>query len=359
MSLMHASAGPTRLPTSTGQVMGWLLLATLPGIAMLTWHFGWGVLTNVMCAAAFGVMLEALVLKLRGRAPAATLRDNSALVSGVLLGASLPPGSSWWLILVGMVAAIVVAKQLFGGLGHNPFNPAMVGYALLLVSFPVPMTHWLAPSGLFGPEALSLPQALGHLAGLANGEALDAVSGATPLDAFKHKPETLMASEFWATNPLPEGASGAWRSVALAWLAGGVLLLYKRLISWHIPVAMLGTMVVVAALLYGVDPSHHGSPTFHLFGGAAIFGAFFIATDPVSAATSRRGKLVFGIGIGLLVMIIRTTGAYPDAVAFAVLLMNFAVPFIDYYTQPRTYGHNAPNRGIKPKPLDDETEEPR
>ncbi|EPC03368.1 hypothetical protein L861_17655 [Litchfieldella anticariensis FP35 = DSM 16096] len=359
MSLMHASVEPARLPPSSGQVMAWLLLATLPGIATLAWHFGWGVLTNVLTAAAFGVALEALILKLRGRSPSATLRDNSALVTAVLLGVSLPPGSSWWLILVGMVAAIVIAKQLFGGLGHNPFNPAMVGYALLLVAFPLPMTQWAAPHGLFGPDAMSLPDALQLLAGLDGNQGLDGMSGATPLDAFKHKPETLMASEFWASSPLPEGAMGAWRAVALAWLAGGALLLYKRLISWHIPVAMLGAMAAIATLLYGVDPSHYGSPLFHLLGGAAIFGAFFIATDPVSAATSRKGKLYYGAGVGILVMIIRTTGAYPDAVAFAVLLMNFAVPFIDYYTQPRTYGHRAPTRGIKVKQLDDDLEEPR
>ncbi|GGY06959.1 electron transport complex subunit RsxD [Litchfieldella qijiaojingensis] len=359
MSLMHASAEPARLPTSTGRVMAWLLLATLPGIATLAWYFGWGVLTNVLAATAFAVALEALVLKLRGRSPTATLSDNSALVTGVLLGVSLPPGSSWWLILVGVVAAIVIAKQLFGGLGHNPFNPAMVGYALLLVAFPLPMTQWAAPHGLFGPEATTLPDALRLLAGLTDPLALDGMSGATPLDAFKHKPEAVMASEFWASSPLPEGTMNAWHSVSLAWLVGGALLLYKRLIGWHIPVAMLGAMAVIAALLYGVDPSHYGSPLFHLLGGAAIFGAFFIATDPVSAATSRKGKLYYGAGVGVLVMLIRTTGAYPDAVAFAVLLMNFAVPFIDYYTQPRTYGHHAPTRGIKVKRLEDETEEPR
>lgn len=353
MSLLHASAEPTRTPNATGRIMAWLLLATLPGIATLTWHFGWGVLTNIFTAAAFGIVLEALLLKLRNRPIRATLRDNSALVSGVLLGVSLPPGSSWWLIMVGMVAAIAVAKHLFGGLGQNPFNPAMVGYALLLISFPVPMTQWAAPQGLFGAEAMPLFEALRLLAGFTDIQHLDAMSGATPLDAFKHKPDTLMASEFWGTEPLPEGALAAWQAVALAWLSGGALLLYKRLITWHIPLSMLGAMALIATLLYAIDPSHHASPLFHLLGGAAVFGAFFIATDPVSAATSRKGKIYFGIGIGVLVMTIRTNGAYPDAVAFAVLLMNFAVPFIDYYTQPRTYGHAAPNRGIKLKPLDD------
>ncbi len=343
-------------PRSTGQVMAWVLIATLPGIAALTWHFGWGVLTNVLFAAALGASLEALVLKLRRRPLTPTLEDNSALVSGVLLGASLPPGSSWWLILVGMVAAIIVAKQLYGGLGQNPFNPAMVGYALLLISFPVQMTQWLAPQGLFGPEALSLGDSLMRFLGPTDVDHLDAISGATPLDAFKHKPEAWLASEFWASQPLPQGTSSAWQAVALAWLVGGAMLLYLRIISWHIPVALLGSLGLFATLAYAVDPSQHAGPSFHLLGGAAIFGAFFIATDPVSAATSRKGKLYYAAAIGLLIMLMREFGAYPDGVAFAVLLMNFAVPFIDYYTRPRTLGHARPARGIKVKQLDDREE---
>lgn len=344
MNLTHAGPPHTRPVSSTGQVMRWVLLATLPGIATLTWLFGWGVLINVLAAAGLAVALEALILSLRSRPLRLTLRDNSALVSGVLLGASLPPASPWWLIVVGMVAAIVVAKQLFGGLGQNPFNPAMVGYALLLIAFPLPMTQWAAPHGLLGIEAVSPGEALSHFLGLA--APADALTGATPLDAFKHKPATVLASEFWASEPLPPGTLNAWHSVALAWLAGGALLLYRRLISWHIPAAMLGSMLLISGVMYAGDPSHHGTPLFHLLGGAAVFGAFFIATDPVSAATSRKGKLIYGAGIGVLIMTIRRWGAYPDAVAFAVLLMNFAVPFIDYYTQPRTYGHARANRGI-------------
>ena len=352
MSLMHASSPHARAANSTGQIMRWVLLATLPGIAAQVWFFGWGILINVLFAAGAGVALEALILRLRSRPLGLTLRDNSALVTGVLLGVSLPPFAPWWLILVGMIAAIVVAKQLFGGLGQNPFNPAMVGYALLLIAFPVPMTQWAAPHGLFGPDALSLGESLGYFLGLAS--PADAMTGATPLDAFKHKPEAVLASEFWAGEPLSPGTLNAWHSVALAWLLGGALLLFKRIISWHIPAAMLGTIVLIATLMYASDPSHHGSPLFHLLGGAAIFGAFFIATDPVSAATSRKGKLYYAAGIGVLVMVIRILGSYPDAVAFAVLLMNFAVPFIDYYTQPRTYGHSQPNRGIKVKQIDDD-----
>ncbi|WP_148254893.1 RnfABCDGE type electron transport complex subunit D [Aidingimonas lacisalsi] len=349
MSLMHASQTAARQASDSGRLMGWVITATLPGIVMLTWHFGWGVITNVLLAAVMGVGLETLVLRLRRRPVATTLSDNSALVTGILLGASLPPASPWWLLLVGMTMAIVVTKQLFGGLGHNPFNPAMAGYALLLVSFPVDMTQWAAPHGPFGAQAPGVIDTLAHVVGMTPQDAADTWTGATALDAFRNKPEMLMASEFWASSPLPEGTLAAWYSVSLAWLAGGLLLLYKRIIDWHIPVALIGSLIVAATLLYAIDPSHYGSPLFHLLGGATLFGAFFIATDPVSAATSRRGKLLYGAGIGLLIMVIRTTGAYPDAVAFAVLLMNFSVPFIDYYTQPRAYGHSRPRRGIKPK----------
>ncbi len=238
-----------------------------------------------------------------------------------------------------MIAAIVVAKQLYGGLGHNPFNPAMVGYALLLVSFPTYMTLWAPPQEM-------LPNDLwAQITGTLPTAQLDSLSGATPLDAFKHKGDAVLASEFWAANPLPNGTLTAWRWVALAWLVGGVVLLAKRIISWHIPIAMLGSLVLLDTLFYLSDPSHFASPLFHLLTGATLFGAFFIATDPVSAATSQRGKLIYGAGIGALVIIIRTFGGYPDAVAFAVLLMNLCVPLLDIYSVPRPTGQQKASPG--------------
>jgi electron transport complex protein RnfD len=208
----------------------------------------------------------------------------------------------------------------------------MVGYALLLVSFPTHMTLWAPPQSLW-PDSL-WPQIMGTL----TTSALDGLSGATPLDAFKHKGEAVMASEFWASSPLPEGTLSAWRNIALAWLAGGMVLIVKRLISWHIPVAMLGSIMLLSALFYASDTSHFASPLFHLLTGATLFGAFFIATDPVSAATSRQGKLLYGAGIGVLVILIRNLGGYPDAVAFAVLLMNLCVPLLDIVSVPRPVG---------------------
>ncbi|RUR51462.1 RnfABCDGE type electron transport complex subunit D [Vreelandella populi] len=338
MSMLHAShandassAGTTAPPTAS--LMRWVIIATLPGIIAMTYCFGLGVLSNIVLAAALGVLFESGVLYLRKRPIAPALNDSSALLTGVLLGVSLPPASPWWLIGVGMIAAVVIAKQLYGGLGHNPFNPAMVGYALLLVSFPTYMTLWAPPQPLISDTLWA--QIMGTLP-IAN---IDALSGATPLDAFKQKAQGMPAFQFWASDPLPDGTLEAWRLISLAWLAGGVLLLCKRIVSWHIPTAMLGSLLIMATLFYMADADGFASPVFHLLTGATLFGAFFIATDPVSAATSRRGKLLYGAGIGFLIIVIRNLGGYPDAVAFAVLLMNLCVPLIDLYTVPNPMGH--------------------
>lgn len=343
MSMMRASQSgdapqsfsATTSPPPTAHLMRWVIIATLPGLTIMTYYFGLGVISNVLLAGLMAITAEALILILRHQPLRPALNDSSALLTGLLLGASLPPASPWWLIGVGVFAAIVVAKQLYGGLGHNPFNPAMVGYALLLVSFPTYMTLWPPPQPLFSDTLW--PQISGALPVAS----LDSLSGATPLDAFKHKDTALLASDFWASQPLPEGTLSAWRHIACAWLVGGLLLLAKRIISWHIPVAMVGSMTLLATLFYLSAPDHFASPFFHLLTGATLFAAFFIATDPVSAATSRRGKLIFGAGIGALVMIIRTLGGYPDAVAFAVLLMNLCVPLLDIYTVPRPNSHKA------------------
>lgn len=336
MSMMHASqrnAAPT-----TAHLMRWVIFATLPGLGMMTYYFGLGVVSNVLLAALIALAVEALILHFRNRPLRPALTDLSALLSGLLLGASLPPASPWWLIGTGVLAAIIVAKQLYGGLGHNPFNPAMVGYALLLVSFPAYMTLWSPPQPLVTDTLWQ------QISGSLPVTTLDGLSGATPLDAFKHKGDAILASEFWDRQPLPDGTLSAWQNIALAWLAGGLLLIAKRIISWHIPVAMLGSITLFACFFYASDPSHFASPLFHLLTGATLFGAFFIATDPVTAATSRRGKLIFGASIGALVMIIRTLGGYPDAIAFAVLLMNLCVPFLDLYTVPKPSGQAKPVR---------------
>jgi electron transport complex protein RnfD len=262
-------------------------------------------------------------------------------VTALLLAIALPPGSPWWLVTIGTAFAIVIAKHLYGGLGCNPFNPAMAGYVVLLISFPLEMTRWMAPAAA-GITATPGPlEAMQASLGLLDAARLDALTMATPLDVLRQNQSLLMA-ELWQRNPQFGRLGGAgWEWVNAGFLAGGIYLLARRIFTWHAPLAMLGALALMAAIFHdGGSAASGGSPLFHLFTGATMFGAFFIVTDPVTSAASNRGRLVFGASIGVLVYLIRHWGSYPDAVAFAVLLMNFAAPLLDHYTQPRTYGHD-------------------
>jgi electron transport complex protein RnfD len=290
------------------------------------------------------VAAEAAMLRLRQRPLAPFLRDSSALVTALLLAVALPPIAPWWLTVIGTLFAIVVAKHLYGGLGYNPFNPAMVGYVVLLISFPLEMTQWLPPAGAGferpGPGTTLGLILLGRPAG---DTAVDAITQATPLDLIQTDIGLARTIEEIAASPLFGAVGGTgWEWVNLAFLLGGLWLLFRRIITWHIPVSLLAGLSLAALLFHVVDPSTHASPLFHLFSGASMLGAFFIATDPVSASTTPRGKLIFGAGIGVLVYVIRAWGGYPDGMAFAVLLMNIAVPTIDHYTQPRVFGEQRP-----------------
>ncbi len=322
------------------RVMGQVLLALLPGVAALWWYFGWGVIINLGLAIFTAVFWEWVVMRLRGRDPRPVIADLSGILTACLLAIALPPTLPWWQTMMGTAFAIVVAKQLFGGLGYNPFNPAMAGYALLLVSFPADMTRWLEPSVVSG-HSLGLSEAwnaiFSGVAPAAGG--WDALTGATPLDHMRtelsreHLIGEIRQSAVWGDF----GGRG-WEWVANWFLVGGLFLVWRKVISWRIPASMLVALALIAGIFWVIDPDIHPSPAFHLFSGAAIFGAFFIATDPVTASTTPRGQLIYGALIGVLVFVIRTWGGYPDAVAFSVLLMNMAAPTIDYYTQPRVFG---------------------
>ncbi|MDF1821470.1 MAG: electron transport complex subunit RsxD [Alcanivoracaceae bacterium] len=326
----------TQTGNHTGAFMRQVLYATVPGLAVLTWLFGFGTLINLLWAIPVALASEALVLKARGRDVRFFLADYSAVVTAVLLALAIPPTAPWWLTLVGVSFSIVVAKQIYGGLGMNPFNPAMVGYVLLLISFPVEMTRWIAPH-----EAPSLMESVQLFLGSTSA---DAFTGATPLDTFR---TWAGDAEKLASQAILNGklAGQGWDWVNLAFLVGGLYLVWRKIITWHIPVGVLAGLALTATPFWLYDPVRYGTPVFHLFSGAAMLGAFFIATDPVSAATSRLGRLIYGFLIGVLVWVIRSHGGYPDAMAFAVLLMNLSAPMIDYYTQPRTYGHKAAHRG--------------
>lgn len=340
MLLNNPSSPHVRGPLSVNVVMLRVLYTLLPGIAAYVWFFGWGVVINISIAVTAALASEALMLRLRGRPVLTQLRDGSAVVTAVLLALALPPLLPWWMTALGAAFAIIVAKQLYGGLGYNVFNPAMVGYAMLLISFPREMTQWLPPQSV----ATAFPDLWDSLRYAFTGAlpvSIDALTMATPLDQIKTELGlNRTVSEIKAGNPLiGEFGGTGWEVVNLAFLAGGVWLMLRRVISWQIPVAMLGTLGFLATVFYLTNPDGNASPLFHLFSGAAILGAFFIATDPVSAATTPRGRLIFGAGVGALTFVIRAYGGYPDGVAFAVLLMNMAAPTIDYYTQPRVFGH--------------------
>ena len=345
-SIRVGQSSPHKLGlNSTQRVMSLLILATLPGLLAQTVFFGWGTLVNVLWCVLIALGCEALVLTLRRRSVRFCLSDCSAAVAGVLLGLALPPFAPWWLSLVAVSFAVIIGKHLYGGLGQNPFNPAMLGYVLVLISFPQEMTAWLAPLGLEGHN-----NSLGDALSAIFGPGVDAVSMATPLDVLKEN-SSLTISELWQANPIFDGMAGrGWLWVNLAYLAGGLFLLWRKVFTWHAPVGMLAAITIMATLFWqGSGSDSHGSPVFHLLSGATMLGAFFIITDPVSGATSNRGRLIFGAGVGIIVYVIRAWGGYPDGVAFATLLMNMAAPTIDYYTQPRTYGHQRASKGLPKK----------
>lgn len=332
------SAPYIRANDDVSAVMRQVIYALLPGTFAMFWFFGWGAVSNLVLGIGFAWVLEALMLKVRHRPLQPFLSDYSVIVTAWLLALSLPAFSPWWLILLGMAFAVILAKHIYGGLGQNPFNPAMVGYAALLISYPVEMTAWVTPlAGSFAD--ISLSQTLAQV--FSSSATWDGMTQATPLDAVKTN-ISLDQSVASTLNNMTTGwlniTGSGWEAISLAYLAGGIWLLYRRIISWHIPITLLVVLAAISGIFWLIDSDVYASPWFHLLSGGAMLGAFFIATDPVSASTTPVGKIVFAAGIAFFIYVIRTWGGYPDAIAFAVLLMNMAAPLIDYYTQPRVYG---------------------
>lgn len=331
MAFKIASSPFTHNVNKTNQIMLWVILACLPGIAAQSYFFGYGIILQVILAIISALLSEAFILHLRRKSIINRLKDNSAIVTALLLAISIPAYSPWWIIVIGTCFAIIIAKQLYGGLGQNPFNPAMVGYVVLLIAFPVQMTHW--PSS---DLSLRFSDALSIIFQNQSSLTIDAISGATLLNSVKialHQGQTLLSQNIIQQPDI------AWIIINICFLAGGVILLFKKYISWRIPLGFLVTLSLLSWLSWLYDAEHYLSPILHLFSGATMLGAFFIATDPVTASTTPVGRLIFGALIGVLVWIIRTYGGYPDAVAFSVLLANMLVPLIDHFSQPRVYGH--------------------
>lgn len=321
--------------------MGKVLLALVPAIAVYVWMYGGGILITLTLATLTALLTEALMLQLRDRPVKPFLSDYSAVITAWLLALAIPPLTPWWLIVLGTAFAIIFAKQLYGGLGYNPFNPAMVGYAVLLISFPVLMTKWPAALQLAQtPLSFSEQWQFIFSGQLPQGVLIDAVTSATPLDYLKTQLKLEQDISVIQSAPLfgTLGGKGS-EYVAVAYLLGGLYLWQQKIISWHLPIAFLGVLALFSAAFWLADAAHYASPVFHLFSGASMLCAFFIITDPVSGPTTPRGKLYFAGGVAIITYLIRVYGGYPDGVAFAVIFMNICVPLIDIYTQPRVFGH--------------------
>jgi len=305
---------------SVHRVMRHVLLALLPAIGVSYWLLGYSVIIQLLLACSTALIVEGGLLALRRRAIKTTLLDLSALITAILLALSIPSIAPWWIIVSGTAFAMIIAKHIYGGLGYNPFNPAMVGYVFLLISFPQQMTAWQNPE-LF----LSIAQASELLFSNAM---FDGISAATVLDSAKT--QLSLGQNLIQQAPTPATHS---LILTIAYALGGGYLLIIRTITWHLPCALLIGLLLPATLAHLTNPEIYNSPLIHLFSGATLCAAFFIITDPVTAATSKTARLIYGLLVGLLIYIIRTWGAYPDAVSFAILLANLAAPSIDYYTE--------------------------
>lgn len=326
---------------SVSSMMLKVLLALIPAIIVYAWLFGGGILITLALATATALLTEAFMLKLRRRSVKPFLTDYSAIITAWLLALSIPPLAPWWLIVVGVAFAIIIAKQLYGGLGYNPFNPAMIGYAVLLISFPVLMTKWPAALSLADVKLSFMDQLhfiFGHA--LPANVTIDAVTSATPLDYLKTQLKLNESMHHIQAAPLFGHFAGRGTEyVALAYLAGGLFLLQQRIITWHLPAAFLATLAAISGLFWLIDPSQFSNPLFHLVGGGSLLAAFFIITDPISGPTTPRAKYYFAAGVAIIAYLIRVYGGYPDGLAFAVIFMNICVPLLDAYTQPRVFGH--------------------
>lgn len=330
---------------SVSRTMVLVMLALLPATLFGLYIYGWPALNLFLVTVAAAVAAEAACLRIAGKPLRPYLTDGSAVLTGWLLAMTLPPWAPWWIGVTGALIAIVIAKQVFGGIGQNLFNPAMVARVALLIAFPLEMTTFVAPQSWLGGGAPDFLQGLGIT--FAGAPPVDIVSTASTLGHIKTELgrdvplSSFVTSAFDMLKGLTGYSAGSLgETSALLILAGGLFLLYKRIISWHIPVAMIGTLLGLATLFHALAPEHYAGPLIHLLSGATLLGAFFIATDLVTSPVTPTGQLLFGAGCGALVFIIRTWAGYPEGMAFAVMLMNALTPLIDHYIRPRVYGRD-------------------
>jgi electron transport complex protein RnfD len=349
------TSGPyTHERNSVSRTMLLVMVALTPATAYGIYLFGLPALFLFMLTIAGAVISEAVCLIIAGKPVKIYLLDGSAILTGWLLAMTLPPWAPWWIGVLGAMLAIVVGKQVFGGIGQNLFNPAMVARVALLISFPLEMTSWVQPDPLLSTTSPGLMDSLGITFGTGTAVSYDAVSSATILGHVKTElgrglPLHEALTAFYEPARLATGtvAGSLGETSAVLIVGGGLLLLWQRIISWHIPVSMLATLALLAGVFHLIDPQHYAGVLVHLLSGASLLGAFFIATDLVTSPVTYRGQLVFGAGCGALVFIIRNWAGYPEGMAFAVMLMNACTPLIDHYLKPRIYGRTRKGEPIQ------------
>ena len=330
-NLLNVSPSPhTHGKESTQKLMLNVVVALIPTFITSIFYFGIGAVIVTITSVASCLLFEYLIQRFILKKPI-SITDGSALVTGILLAFNLPSNIPVLTIITGSFIAIAVDKMTFGGLGNNPFNPALVGRVFMLISFPVQMTSWPVPKGL------------------ATGYA-DAVTGATPLAIIKEglkNGESL--SSLMDQIPTPAqmflgnigGSMGEVAAVAL--LIGFVYLLIRKVITWHIPVSVIGSMAIFTTILWLVNPERNANPMFHILAGGVLLGAIFMATDYVTSPMVPKAMLIYGSGIGLITVIIRVYGAYPEGVSFAILIMNAFVPLMNAYIKPKRFGEEVKN----------------
>ncbi len=351
-TIAHSPHAHVQLTVS--RVMILVMLALTPATLFGFWLYGWPAINLWVVSVLAALLGEALVLRLQQRRIRQVLMDGSGVLTAWLLVLSLPPWAPWWIAMLGSLFAVIICKQLYGGLGQNPFNPAMAARVMLLISFPVEMTTWIAPAPLGSAHA---PDFLSSLAVTFSGLQLDGMASASLLGhvktEFTRGIELQQAlTGFYAPldSLMGHRAGSLGETAALFLLAGGLFLIARRIITWHAPVAMLLGVVVPALIFSAINPGHYAGPLYHLLSGGLMLGAFFIVTDPVTSPNTSSGQFIFGLGCGLLTWIIRTWGGYPEGVAFAVMLMNAVTPIIDHYVKPRIYGRNRKGVSVAIEP---------
>lgn len=312
-----------------------VIIALLPALVASLWFFGIGALIVTFTSIAACVFFEWLIKKYLLKVTP-SVSDGSAAVTGLLLAFNLPANIPIGLIIIGAAVAIGIGKLSFGGLGNNPFNPALVGRVFLLISFPVQMTSWPVP----------ITSRLHYI---------DAETAATPLSVIKEGvssgqtiPELMSEIPSYISMFIGNIGGSAGEMAGIALILGGIYLLWKKIITWHIPVSVIGSVIIFTGILHLIDSSKYADPLFHVLAGGVLLGAFFMATDYVTSPMSRQGMLLYGVGIGLITVLIRTFGSYPEGVSFAILIMNAFTPLIDRYIKPKRFGEKVKTVRVQP-----------